>query len=573
MVDIYVSSVMRAFAHILYRGRNEMGLFDRKTSKRRRRLMGAAVLILSGVVLSGCGTSSESTAKISGPQNSSVSIGELEKEISGTMPVIAIQTKSNAKDVLKFIDEPVSKYVAESIASWTPGYTMPPAPYYEDCLITVIEGSSKVTLENADAQVKVRGNWTTEYPKKSLRLKFNKKQNLLGLNEGREFKNWVLLASYKDGSMLRDKTAFRISDALLSEDGLYCSDCELVSVVVNGEYRGIYLLAEYQQLGEGRVAGASPKKDYTGTDIGYLIELDGYYGTEDRLHRFTINYSDNAPLIPYDGADGSGRTINYLPKDKNDPKDTIGFTIKSDIYAQSQTDFIAGFVENVYNIMYRAAYDGQAYVFNEDYSGISLSDSITPREAVERVVDVNSLADMYLISELTCDADIYYSSFYMSVDFSADGNRKLTFQAPWDYDSSMGLKNRCIDGTGYYAGNIVPDVNGGTDYGWNFDTINPWLAVLTYQDWFMDIVRTKWQKAYASGLFEDTLAMISNDSAHLKDEFKRNYDKWNNLKDKSIFYGELSTRQRNCIVQLDAADWLREWLTKRIDFLNGAYGK
>lgn len=551
-----------------------MVLFKRKKHLGRRSLLTAAVLVITGVILTGCSGGSEGSSEgSSGPKSTSANIGELEKEISKTMPVIAIQTKSTAKGVMTFVDEPVSKHVAESIASWTPGYVMPPEPYYEDCLITVLDGGSQVTLENADAQVKVRGNWTTEYPKKSLRLKFNKKQNLLGLNEGKEFKNWVLLASYKDGSMLRDKTAFNIAEAILSEDGLYCSDCELVSVVINGEYRGIYLLAEYQQISEGRVGGAEPKKEYTGTDIGYLLELDGYYYTEDSLHRFTIGYNDNAPLIPYDGAGGSGKTINYLPKGKNDPKETIGFSIKSDINSQNQTKFIAGFVENVYNIMYKAAYDGQAYVFNNDYTSISLSDSITPREAVERVVDVNSLADMYLISELTCDADIYYSSFYMSADFSAGGNRKLTFQAPWDYDSSMGLKNRCIDGTGYYAGNIVPDVNGGTDYGWNFDTINPWLAVLTYQDWFMDIVRAKWQKAYASGLFTDTVNMISDDSSRLKDEFKRNYDKWNNLRDNSIFFGELSARQRNCIVQLDAADWLSEWLTKRVDFLNEAYGK
>jgi hypothetical protein len=41
-------------------------------------------------------------------------------------------------------------------------------------------------------QVKVRGNWTTDYPKKSLRIKFDDKQKMFGLNSDGEFKNWVL---------------------------------------------------------------------------------------------------------------------------------------------------------------------------------------------------------------------------------------------------------------------------------------------------------------------------------------------------------------------------------------------
>jgi len=37
---------------------------------------------------------------------------------------------------------------------------------------------------------------------------------------------------------------------------------------------------------------------------------------------------------------------------------------------------------------------------------------------------------MYIINEITCDADLYFSSFYMDVDFSKDGNKKLRFEAP-----------------------------------------------------------------------------------------------------------------------------------------------
>ena len=43
------------------------------------------------------------------------------------------------------------------------------------------------------AQVKVRGNWTTSYEKKPLRIKFAEKQSMGELNGGQAFKNWLLL--------------------------------------------------------------------------------------------------------------------------------------------------------------------------------------------------------------------------------------------------------------------------------------------------------------------------------------------------------------------------------------------
>lgn len=56
-----------------------------------------------------------------------------------------------------------------------------------------MEEDGEILLQEK-AQLKARGNWTLNYPKKTLRIKFEKKQNLLGLNGGREYKNWVLLA-------------------------------------------------------------------------------------------------------------------------------------------------------------------------------------------------------------------------------------------------------------------------------------------------------------------------------------------------------------------------------------------
>ena len=137
-----------------------------------------------------------------------------------TLPVLSIETVSKDPDVMNFVNTPVSRHVAESIASWTPGYKIPPEPYYEDCTVTLTDSSGKVLLSPSEAQVKVRGNWTTTYAKKPLKIKFTEKQNMLGLNNGAEQKNWLLLAEYKDASMLRNKAALYASREIMKDDGL-----------------------------------------------------------------------------------------------------------------------------------------------------------------------------------------------------------------------------------------------------------------------------------------------------------------------------------------------------------------
>lgn len=493
--------------------------------------------------------------------NTETETEEVSYDIGSDISVLSIKTK-NQSDALDFVTKPVASHVAEDIASWTPNYQMPPAPYYEDCTITLTDTDDNIVLNSVDAMVKVRGNWTTTYQKKPLRIKFSEKQNLLGLNNNAEMKNWVLLAEYKDASMLRDKTVLSIAQEILGEDELYVADATFVEVEINEEYWGVYLLTELQQINENRVNITEAPKDYTGTDIGYFMEFDGYFENEDELQSFFVDYADNAPLIPFDGNDGSGKTITCLSERRSDKKSDVGITIKSDIYSQEQHDFIESYVNNVYRIMYSSAYENKSYVFNSDYTKIIEDESISPQEAVENVVDVHSLADMYIISEIACDADIYWSSFFMDVDFGVNGNKKLTFEAPWDYDSAMGNKDRCVDGQGFYAANIVPDVND------VYETINPWLTVLMYEDWFQDIIKDKWTDAYDSGVFERAYSMIDSDTEQYQEAFTRNYQRWNNIIDNSEFAGELSRNAAKCKTHSEATEYLSEWLQSRVEFMN-----
>lgn len=536
--------------------------------KRRLGLMRIKYLAVAAVMAVSCLFCSCSDSSSDNQEARKDVASELSDFTDNCTAVIEIETKNKGENVLDFVTKPVTKHVSQQIASWTPDYKMPPEPYYEDCSVTVKEKDGKAQLSGASAKVKVRGNWTTSYPKKSLRIKFDEKQAMLGLNDGNKMKNWVLNAAYKDGSMLRDRSALSMSREILKADGLYGADSKLVEVKINGQYFGVYLLTEYQQINKNRVDITEAKKDSTDVNIGYLLEFDGNFLNEEANQYFYVNYNDNAPLKPFDGNDGSGRTMTCLGDYKGVPRSKIGFTIKNDIYCKEQHDFISNFVNNVYCIMYRAAYDNEAWVFSDDFSEIRKTDEITPREAVEKVVDTESLADMYIVSELTCDADIYLSSFYMSVDFGKDGNKKLTFQAPWDFDSGMGNKDRCADGKGFYAASIVPDVNTYT-----YETINPWLAVLMYQNWYQEIITDKWTRAYDNGVFERGVKLIEDETRDLADAFERNYKVWDNINHNEAFSAELSKESAACKTQKEHAEFLAKWLKARVDFMNGYWHK
>ena len=524
------------------------------------------LISLAASMLFSCNDKKKHGKKEKEPVSYEVSLSAEDQYTAETvpLPVLSIETKSKEKNIIDFYDKPIAKHVAGCLKQWIP---YAPEPYYVDCTLSLTGSDGSTMLGGADAQVKVRGNWTTLYPKKPLRIKFAEKHNLLGLNDGAEFKNWLLLAEYKDCSMLRNKAVLYAARHILGADGLYAADADFVQVEINGEYEGLYLLTEMQQAAKKRVNISKPRNGYTGTDTGYFLEFDGYFENEDDLHKFSLDYADNAPLRPYDGKGGSGKTIKCLGSPYSDLAKEIGISIKSDIYSQEQHDFIANYINNVYRIMYEAAYNHKAFVFDAKNESISESSELTPQQAVEKVVDVDSLADMYIISELACDADVTWSSFYMDIDFTPKHTKRLTFEAPWDFDSSMGNRPRCVDGQGFYAANIVPDPDTEND------SVNPWFVLLAYEDWYQDIIKEKWTKAYDNGVFARVCQMVESDSDVLKEEFEKNYKKWKNNTDKEFFINELSEAEAGTRTEKESAEFLLEWLNSRIDFLNSQWHK
>lgn len=230
---------------------------------------------------------------------------------------------------------------------------------YTSCVVDVFNCDEKLEINEASAGIKVRGNSSAYYGdvsqilanKVPYRIKFDKKTNMLGLNNGAECKSWVLLKS--DWDLIRNDIAFRFGRTIMG-DSNFCSDGQLVHLYVNEEFQGVYELCEQCQINPNRVDISEPAEGYTDTDIGYYLELDNYATSDEDNHYISMDY-ENATVT-----DINGETRQFVPAE---------YSIKNDLYSQNQIDFIDKYLNNLFKIVYEACENGKYYKFDENYAG------------------------------------------------------------------------------------------------------------------------------------------------------------------------------------------------------------
>jgi hypothetical protein len=114
--------------------------------------------------------------------------------------------------------------------------------------LTDKDNASYNIVNAKNAELKGRGNSSWDlYDKKGYQLKFDKKQDVLGLGAA---KKWVLLANTCDASMMMNKLAFDLSKNI----GLqYSTEGEYADLWIDGDYRGTYLVTDKIEIGSTRV--------------------------------------------------------------------------------------------------------------------------------------------------------------------------------------------------------------------------------------------------------------------------------------------------------------------------------
>lgn len=190
----------------------------------------------------------------------------------------------------------------------TPGATVPPPKTEKDLggvHYTFIDNHQiDLDTEAPKNVIRVRGNASAKWDKKPWKVKFESKQEVLGMPKN---KKWALLSNYSDRTLMRNILAFEVAKKVFNGNA-WVPGCVPVDVVLNGEYQGCYQFADACNVQKNRVnideididainAGTLDvaAADKTG---GYMIEADGYARMEPdqfRTGTYGVGYSFESP--------------------------------------------------------------------------------------------------------------------------------------------------------------------------------------------------------------------------------------------------------------------------------------
>ena len=128
--------------------------------------------------------------------------------------------------------------------------------YEENASFTLYTADGKLNYLCEGDTLKGRGNATWGYEKRPYTLKLSSDANLLDMGTAT---NWILLANAMDETNLNN---YLVCD-LASRVGLsWVPECQYVDVYLNGEYNGLYLLAEKVEVGVNRLNIDSTTGDF-----------------------------------------------------------------------------------------------------------------------------------------------------------------------------------------------------------------------------------------------------------------------------------------------------------------------
>lgn len=365
--------------------------------------------------------------------------------------------------------------------------------------------------------IEIRGNTAQMFPKKSYTIET---RNEDGSNNNVEFlglpkeNDWVLHGPYTDKSLMRNALAYHIGSRM----GKWNPRNRFVEVVINGEYRGVYLAVEKIKIDKNRVDIASLKpEDIEGDQLtgGYIMSID-------RNQEGSFN-------SPYIGRTGTYPvTFSYV-----DPK--------FDELNDAQRKYIRDYI----------------FAFEDALKAETFAD---PEIGYRNYIDVGSFIDYFIITELSKDIDGYRVSVFFHKDKDSKGG-KLTMSPFWDY-------NLCFGNANFYGGGITdgwtsdpkPNGIGEGDQG---NEIPFWWERFQEDPYFQTALKYRWEHLRQGVLHKDSINFFIDSCKNvLSDASVRNFDKFNILN--SYVWPNPFVGGTYAIELL----YLKTWLGNRIDWLD-----
>jgi len=366
--------------------------------------------------------------------------------------------------------------------------------------------------------IETRGNSTQYFDKKTyaveLRTSTDQDTSVSLFGMGRE-EDWILHAMVIDKSHLRIPMSFDLFTSM----GNYASKWRYVELILNGEYRGLYLFTERIKRDDDRVDIAKlDVDDNTGDSVtgGYILRIDWLF--------------DDPGGFSSDFESQSGQKLFlqwYYPKAED-------ITVAQQTYIQ---DWMRDFESALFSDNY------------ENDKGLRY----------DHYIDVESFVDFFLINELSKNADGYKLSSFIHKERDSDGG-KLHAGPIWDFDQTYGVSLVCSNDD-YTGWTYLQSQEGCGD----LESMPMWWRRLADDPDFFAIVSYRWSGYRADFLSDEALdSWITAHVNLISDPIDRNFQKWNNFLGESIWY-EPEPIPADYEGEIAA---LRSWIQNRITWMD-----
>ena len=354
------------------------------------------------------------------------------------------------------------------------------------------------------------------FPKKSYSLETqtdsgtNNNISLLGLPVEND---WVLYAPYADKSLMRNVLSY----GLFEQMGHYAPRTRFVEVVVNEDYKGIYILTEKIKRDKNRVDMAKLRpEDISGDELtgGYLMRIDKTSGMADYEYW-------QSPVMPTE-ANYQQVVFQYFDPDYHELNSTQRQYIR---------DHLLEF---------------ERALVSRDFKD--------PDKGYRAYLDMPSFVDLTILNEFTKDVDAFRLSHYFYKQKDSDGG-KLVTGPPWDYNLTFGNSN--------FLSDVQEPLN------WVYDIpITIWWWPRIMEDYrFRRELRCRWDDLYSTVLSSEHIHGILDSAIQVMGaSIPRNFNRWP-IMGLYVWPNSYVGSSYN-----DEEWFLRNWIDDRLEWMDSKWG-
>lgn len=329
--------------------------------------------------------------------------------------------------------------------------------------------------------------------------------SLLGMPEEND---WILLANYNDKTFIRNTLAFQIFRKMSH----YAPRTQMVEVIVNNEYQGIYNLTEKIKQDKGRVdISKLTNLDISGDNLtgGYIFKIDSWDATNSWQSNYTpIDHPEKIVHFVYDDPDASN-------------------------LVSVQKDYLKTAVNSFESVLYSAGF-------------------ANPTNGYPAWIKLNSFMDFFIVSEISRNINAFNKNCYFFKNKNSKDN-KFHAGPVWNFDEAFKNLTDCdafaaTDGSGWsYKINDCPNIK-------NYS--NGWMVRLVQDPAFVDALNSRYTLMRNSYLSSQYLnSFIDSVQNQAEEAQARHYAKWNILGQSETYDGQVLK--------------MKNWIQTRLTWLDG----